>query len=496
MAPSLPSAEDLASEALAVCQAVVEAPQGRIVHAAARLQWLSKLYEKANRFFQDGRYDQALPSSMEALAAAAIHLDGAEHKAPRDRGITAAKHSAELFQHGGDHHCEGQALVTLARLQVVRNRPDAAIKTANDAAQVFRKAGSRRGEATCLSAVVDAHVRKASLEASGKTVRKSHQTKMTPSEIQEDLRKRSSVHLQDALTQVPEALELFTLVKEKRSKADLLYTVADIRLSLGQHEDAKEYSMTARDLYHDLEDPKGEQMALLLELDVHIADRNGPEALDVGKEIVKLFRKAKDQRGEAEGMFTMMQVYGMMRQQEDMMSTAAAIRALCKETRDIKMEGLVIDAIMKSQIEQESWNDALKTAQEAMEFYRKASDKQGEAMAFHSSACLQLDRFFEEVNNNLDHFKKMGCMKHYWKEVDKAKYDELVGMLSKAVEIFKQVGDNNGQRMAEDTLQSTEKRILMLNEPDETKQIRKNGRIVETIRTWNPKGEVTTAVTN
>merc|ERR1740120_189295 len=315
---------------------------------------------------------------------------------------------------------------------------------------------------------------------------------MTPTEVEEDLRKLSGVHLQDALLPVQEALDLFA--KDKRSKADLMYTVADIRLSLNQLDDSKEYAMMARDFYHDVADPRGEQMALLLELDAHIAARNGPEALDVGKEIVKLFRKDKDQQGELEGMYTMMTVYGMMRQQEDMMSMAAQVRALCKETRDVKMEGLAIDAVMKYHIEQENWSDAMTTAREAIEVYRRGSDRQGEGMAVHSCACLELDRFFQEVEKNLEYFRKMGCMKHYWKDIDKAKYDELVGMLSKSIELFKLAGDKDGQDMAEETLKSTEKKLVMMNEPDETKQIRKNGRVVETVRTWNPVHERTPLV--
>merc|ERR1740120_388815 len=267
---------------------------------------------------------------------------------------------------------------------------------------------------------------------------------MTPTEVEEDLRKLSGVHLQDALLPVQEALDLFA--KDKRSKADLMYTVADIRLSLNQLDDSKEYAMMARDFYHDVADPRGEQMALLLELDAHIAARNGPEALDVGKEIVKLFRKAKDQQGELEGMYTMM-------------TMAAQVRALCKETRDVKMEGLAIDAVMKYHIEQENWSDAMTTAREAIEVYRRGSDRQGEGMAVHSCACLELDRFFQEVEKNLEYFRKMGCMKHYWKDIDKAKYDELVGMLGKSVELFKQAGDRDGQAMAEETLKSTEKKL-------------------------------------
>merc|ERR1712232_1341952 len=106
-------------------------------------------------------------------------------------------------------------------------------------------------------------------------------------------------------------------------------------------------------------------------------------------------------------MGTIMTVYGLMRQQADMMTAASQLRALCRETRDVKMEGLVVDAVMQYQIEQENWSDAIATAREAIEVYRRGGDRQGEALAVHSCACLELDRFFEEVEKNLEHFRKM-----------------------------------------------------------------------------------------
>lgn len=478
------SAEGLAAEALEVCRVVVEAPRDRIFPAAGKLQWVGTLLGTADKLFQDGRYDPALPASLEALAAAAVFLDGAEHKVLRDKGLGVAKCAVDYFQSRDEPDSAAQAMIALARFQLVRNRPDQAIQTAGSAREALQRVGHRKGEATCLCIVVEAHVRKATLVASGKTVRKSHQLKMTPSEIEADLRKMSGVHLQDALGPVQEALDLFA--KDKRSKADLMYTVADIRLSLNQLDDAKEYAMMARDFFHDVQDPKCEQMALLLELDAHVAGRDGAEALDVGKEIVKLFKKSKDLRGELEGMFTMMTVYGMMRQQEDMMSMASQLRALCRDSRDVKMEGLVVDAVMKYHMEQESWSEATASARDAIELYRKGSDRQGEAMAVHSCACLELDRFFQEVDSNIEYFKKMGCMQQYWKEINKAKYDECIEMLTRSVELFKQVGDQTGLSMAEETLRSTERKLVMLNDPDETRQIRRNGRVVETVRTWNP----------
>merc|ERR1719394_566246 len=120
------------------------------------------------------------------------------------------------------------------------------------------------------------------------------------------------------------------------------------------------------------------------------------------------------------------------------MTMCTQVRDLCKEIRDVKMEGLAIDAIMKYHIEQENWSDAMTTAREAIEVYRRGGDKQGEAMALHSSACLELDRFFADIDSNIVEFKKMGCLAKFWKGVDKAKYDELVQMLSKSVDLFKQ----------------------------------------------------------
>lgn len=493
MAPSTPAeAAEVARDVVALCKVVVEEPaRERLVPAAAKLQWVGRLAERTEACLRDGRSEEALVCAMEALAAAAAHLETPQLRPWRERGLEAAQQVVELCRDSGSAAGEGQATLALARLQLSRGRPDAAVKLVAGAAALFQKAGDKRGEASCATVVVDAHLVKAALAGSGRTARRSHHLKMTPSEVEEELKAVRSKHLRDALAEARDAQELLTLAKDKRGKASLLCTLADIRLALGDLEDAKEAAMMARDLYHDVEDPRGEQAALLLELDAHIADKDGFEALDVGKEIVKVFRKAKDKWGEAEGLLIVMRVQFLMGQHDELMATAAEARALCKTTGDVKMEGLVIDAVMKLHIAKEKTDEAIKSAREAMELYRKARDKQGEAMALHSCACLELDRWFKEVEENLEHFKKMGCMPQYWKGVNKASYDEAVGMVRQAVELFQEAGDTSGKAMAEETLQSTERRAVMLNEPDETKQIFKDGRVVDVVRTWRPSPQET-----
>merc|ERR1712060_681844 len=109
--------------------------------------------------------------------------------------------------------------------------------------------------------------------------------------------------------------------------------------------------MTARDLYHDLQDPRGEQAALLVEMDAHIAGSDGVEALDVAREITKVFRKAKDKRGEADGMLLQMKVYGMMAQVDEMTRVSKDLRTLCQSLGDKKMEGQMVSALMNAHID-------------------------------------------------------------------------------------------------------------------------------------------------
>lgn len=327
---------------------------------------------------------------------------------------------------------------------------------------------------------------KASLAISGKTVRQSSQLKMTATERAEELQKIRSKHLHDALQEVPQALELLSQATEKRAKADLLCTLADIHLGMGSLDDSKEAAMLARDVFHDLDDLRGEHAALLVEMDAHIADKDGSEALDVGKEIVKMFRKAKDRRGEAEGMLTLMSLHQMTGQVEDMMKLASDLRTICREERDVKMEGQVIDALMQAYIQSGNIDNAIRMSEEAMEVYRKANDKSGEAMALHACGCLELDRFFKEVGQQLDEFKKKGCVQQYYKEVDMAIYDKARGRIDKAVGLFKEAGDEQGQAMAEEAAWKTERKATMLNDPDTTTQVFKDGRMFDVVWTWNP----------
>jgi len=478
----------MAKEIVDLCTAVKDAPRSdRVGQGTVRTHSFKELCEKAEDRYEDRSIDESLLLGLQALALAACLYRGPHRKMSRDRAIRVANAALEHYRHMGAEPGEALALCALARLQLLRDRPDMAIRLATEAVGKFQKMGDQKAEASALAIVVDAHMLKAALVVSGKTLRDSRYVKLTASERDAEIQRLRAKHCEDALLEVQRAQELFAMTKDKRGKADLMCTLVEVYLGMESLDDAKEAAMNARDAFHDLGDRRGEQTALLLELDAHIAERDGREAVDVGREIVKLFRKAKDRKGEIEGMLTLLKVHQMTGQTGEVVKLVSEIRSACREEREAKMEGQAVDALMQTHIQGGRIDEAISTAQEAMDLYRRANDKSGEAMALHACACLRLDRFFEQLEKDLQEFRSRGCLQQYYKQPDMASYEECRSMVEKAAQLFKAAGDKQGQAMAEETHRTTEQRAAMMNDPDVTKQVMKDGRIVDVIRTWNPK---------
>lgn len=445
-----------------------------------------ELQGEAEDLLQSRRADDSLMRSMEALRVGASHSSEQDLCKSRRKALKAVTSSSDCFRQAGNTAGLAEAMCALATIQLARNRPAASVDAASDAANIFRKMGDASGEVVASGLAMDAHMAKASSLGSGKHFRQSHHLKMTATEAQEDLKKERDKHFRDALREAEGSLGLLLQLKRKRERADLLCKVAEMQIAVSDLEDAKESAMTARDLYHDLHDQQGEKAALLVEMDAHIACRDGSEALDVAKEITKVFRKAKDKRGEADGMLIMMNVYSMMGQVDEMTKLAKDVRSLCQSINDKKMEGQLVESLMKAHIDKDDVEVALSQAREAAELYRRAGDKSGEARALHARGCLELDAFFKRVESDLKQFKKMGCTQQHFKEVDINAYEESLGLVRKAVELFEEVEDVQGQAQAKQTLQSSDQKAAMMNDPNETKQIFKDGVCVSQVRIWNP----------
>mmetsp|Transcript_126982 Transcript_126982/g.317275 ORF Transcript_126982/g.317275 Transcript_126982/m.317275 type:complete len:509 (-) Transcript_126982:43-1569(-) len=455
--------------------------------AAAELEKFRQLQNEAENFSQEKRGEDSLLRAMEAMRIGALRSKGQQDLTrARAKAVKVATKVAECFRQTGFSAGLGQATCALTALQLARGRPALAVELGSDAANIFRKAGDTLSEAVASGLVVDAHMAKAASLGVGKNFRQSHQLKMTAAEAQEDLSRARGKHFGDAVRAAEGTLDLLTQTNQKRKKADLLCQVSAMHIGAGTLEDAKECAMTARDLYHDLQDPAGEKAALLVEMDAHIADKDGFEALDVAKEVTKVFRKAKDKRGEAEGMLLQMRVLGMMQQVEEMTRLAKDARSLCQSVGDKKMEGQVVSALFNANIDKGDTEIALAQAQEAAEIFRRAGDKSGEANALHARGCIELEAFFKKLESDLAHFRKMGCMQQYYKEPDINAYEASLGLVKKAVDLFEAAEDAEGKAMAQQTLNASDQKAAMMNDPNETKQIWKDGKLVDVVKTWNP----------
>jgi uncharacterized Ntn-hydrolase superfamily protein len=188
---------------------------------------------------------------------------------------------------------------------------------------------------------------------------------------------------------------------------------------------------------------------------------------------------------------------------EEMNKLAKEARALLQRLPDgTKIEGLVLDCIIKSQMASDQIVDAVKTAKEAIAVYKKGEDKPGEAAALHSCACIALDKFFKDVKENQKELIKSGYNKQSVKDADVPAYKESIEMVEKAYQIYTEIDDKEGIELVSDTMANINIRATMLNEPDETRQINKTtpwerspiGTIYEIVEIWN-KTEVKLEIT-
>eukprot|EP00421_Protoceratium_reticulatum_P065873 CAMPEP_0168416020 /NCGR_PEP_ID=MMETSP0228-20121227/30530_1 /TAXON_ID=133427 /ORGANISM="Protoceratium reticulatum, Strain CCCM 535 (=CCMP 1889)" /LENGTH=496 /DNA_ID=CAMNT_0008429843 /DNA_START=46 /DNA_END=1536 /DNA_ORIENTATION=- len=471
--PSQATPETTVQESLAYCKEV-----------RGTAEPVRKTIEDSEKLLAEGKHEESLRKSMEAIAAVSAHFTKDEHKGIRDKAQKSVNKALAHFQEAGDQLGEAHALKASARIQVTKNRPEGAKKTAMQAASLFRVKGDKRGEASSMITVVDAHLSKAALVGKPGHVRQTANLKKTQSQVEEENRAEALKHQEDAMNAAREVVELFRQANEKRGQADMLCALADINITMTEFERAKEVSMLARDLYLDLDDRRGAQKALELEHDAHIKSFDGEEALNAAQEMVKMFRQAGERRGEAEGMFLVMKTHFQMGNVEELMKVGQDARSLTDKANDVEMGGIILDSMMKAQTHQGNDEEALKFATEAIDVYRKGNHKKGEAAALHACAGIMLDKFFKESDENMKAFRESGYNAARFRDFDMETYDKALGMVNQAETIYRDMNDKEGLEQILETQQNITIRATMLNEPDETKQVTKDGKLHEVVHTW------------
>uniref|UniRef100_A0A7S1RMQ5 Uncharacterized protein n=1 Tax=Alexandrium catenella TaxID=2925 RepID=A0A7S1RMQ5_ALECA len=469
-------ASDLAWEAVAYKTEVGE--------ATALDATQKKLFEEAERLLAEGKADEGLRKALDALATLSVHFTREACKPARDRAQKTVNKAIAYFQSTSDQYGEAFATKASARIQVTKNRPEGAKKTATQAAALFRTKGDKKNEASSMVTVVDAHLSKAALVGQPGHTRMIANVTKTQKQVEEDNKVEALRFQEDAMNAAREVAELFRQANDKRGQADMLCALADINNNMSEFERAKEVCMMARDLYLDLDDRKGAQKALELEHDAHIKSLDGEEALNAAQEMVKMYRQAGDKRGEAEGMFLVMKTHFQFGACEELMKVGKEARGVCQKASDVEMEGIILDSMMKAQMFIENDEEALKLADEAVEVFKKGGHKKGEAAALHAAAGIMLDKFFKDSDKNVSAWRASGFNASIFKDYDMESYDKALGMVKEAEDIYTALNDKEGLALILDTQQNVTIRATMLQEPDETKQIIKDNKPLEIIHTW------------
>lgn len=475
-----PSTDDLAKKVVDCCKGVDDL-------APLAQEAVNKAADACNRPDKE----EALRLALQAFAIVAAAFANGAYKKMRDTGVKLVQQAVTHCKESGDTLGEAHAMCASAKLTLAKNRPEGAIKEATQASDLFHKASNKKGMALAMSTAVDAHLLKAKAVIEGKGVRMNALVKKTPTEVQAELKSMQKAHFEDAGAQAREVVELFRQGRDQRGQADMLVLLADISIATTDFEQAKEVAQMARDIYLDLGDNKGQQAALQMEVNANIESMDGAEALTAAQEIIRVYKKENDKRGEAEGMYEVMKVLYLKGDIPEMMKMGADARSLLATAKDARLEGQVLDIMMRAQTSEEQTDEAIKTAREAVDVYRTANDKHGQAMALHACSCMILDKFFKDTKANFGVFKKMGYNEDHYVEPDMAAYEEAVGMLNTATEFFTNLRDKENLELALESQRQVTIKVTMMSDPDETRNFVKNTQLQQTIQTWNLPDEFT-----
>mmetsp|Transcript_72091 Transcript_72091/g.159526 ORF Transcript_72091/g.159526 Transcript_72091/m.159526 type:complete len:516 (-) Transcript_72091:38-1585(-) len=410
-------------------------------------------------------------------------------KHSRDKAVKTAEKAWDLFKDGDDNMSQGAALRLAARLQVLKGRPDTAVKVANQAASIFRQAGSTKGEADTLCVCVDARVAKASLVGTEKFERQFSKIKKTAAEAEKESKELRDRLLEEAQSEARNVVALYKSIKERKGMADMYCTLSDIYTAKDDVERGKEAAQEAKEHYGDIMDAKGQQTAVQLEIEACIVGGDGNEALQVAQDAVQLFKKSRDIELEAQAHYQVMRIMFMRGDFDDLLKYSSEARDVCRRSGDVEAESLVLDCLMKTHISKEEHEKAEELARETLDLFKRADHKMGMASSMHAVAALVLEKFFKEYEDALKELKKHGYNSEYWKEPDVSRYNESINMVNEAYDIFTELGEKEARRDVEETMSTITVRGTMLNDPDETRTILRDGRLQEVINTWNINGQ-------
>mmetsp|Transcript_83615 Transcript_83615/g.249463 ORF Transcript_83615/g.249463 Transcript_83615/m.249463 type:complete len:826 (-) Transcript_83615:117-2594(-) len=235
-----------------------------------------------------------------------------------------------------------------------------ALKVAEEALGLFRKAGSSKGVADTLRIMVRTRIMRGE-------------------------RKKG-------LILAKEELKEYQMADDRRGEAAMLLAVAEAcsdELGSRAREDALRSLAEARRIVKQLRDPKMEASACLILSDIQskkaefeLDERQGFQAAyDAAKEAQALYKDLGDKKGEAKALHSLAIACGNLSKVQDSLQHAKKALAIFEDLDDKKSQGCTLCVIAQSFLMKDSPSEAMPEAKKALEIFQEMENLPGWEMA-------------------------------------------------------------------------------------------------------------------
>eukprot|EP00933_Yihiella_yeosuensis_P072885 TRINITY_DN81436_c0_g1_i1.p1 TRINITY_DN81436_c0_g1~~TRINITY_DN81436_c0_g1_i1.p1 ORF type:complete len:562 (+),score=189.22 TRINITY_DN81436_c0_g1_i1:144-1688(+) len=334
---------------------------------------------------------------------ASIHL---AHK-ELDQALRAAQDALESSKAAGDRTRIAKTLKLLAQIRLQKEEPGEALKAAEEACTFYRNQPyetreGRSSEIVCMKAMVDANAMMGSID--------------------------------EAARIAAEAQRRFHGLEEKKGEATALVCMGNLHLMRKETEDAMNCFVQAPPLFLAVGDKLSEGEAWQRLAQLHLSNGRAGNALKAAAEASLCFKKQGDKKSRASASQLVADIHFALAsvgagKTDEALSAAQEAVSLYQDIGEKRSASVAMHVLANAQLMSQSFEDALKTAQDAELAFKGQKNLSGEAGALLLQAGAYL--------GNGD-------------------FEECRRVAAEAADLFRSVGDPVGEDSVEEFLETVE----------------------------------------
>ncbi len=355
----------------------------RHIHPQQLLQWINR----ACRLAAQTQQRSHLANLLQAAGDVQVFYDR------HDEALKSYQQALDLFIELDDRLGQANTLKAIGDAQALRKEDDAALQSYRQALDLFTAVGDRLGQANTLKAIGDAQA----------------------------FRKKNDAALQS----YRQALDLFTVIGDRLGQANTLKAIGDVHMFCDQHDAAEHCYKRALDLFIATGDRLGQANSLKAIGDLSTARDQHDAALDSYARALDLFTAIGDRLGQANTLKAIGDVQAFRKESDAAMRAYDQALRLFSAADSALGQAGVLKAIGDVLAFQDRRDAARQSYERALELFTAAESKLGQANTLRALGDISAPHHHEHDE-----------------------YNESAAALAwyqRALELFNEIGDRLGQ---------------------------------------------------